>query len=139
MIYVHGKGPIYISNTSCEEGEDCPPVENTVHFSNYEGQNHAVLLSCADDAIHIPITECDECEAYEQRVEELEEKIGDLSDLDTTDKSTIVAAINEIYNSGGGGGVTYVLSMAGNVITLTGSDSSTSSVTLPVYDGGVTP
>lgn len=30
--------------------------------------------------------------------------IGDLSDLDTTDKSTLVAAINEVFNSGGGGG-----------------------------------
>lgn len=35
------------------------------------------------------------------------------------------------------GGVTYTLSMTGNVITLTGSDGSTSSVTLPVYNGGV--
>ena len=36
------------------------------------------------------------------------------------------------------GGATYSLSMASNVITLTGSDGSTSSVTLPVYTGGVT-
>lgn len=35
-------------------------------------------------------------------------------------------------------GVTYTLSISGNVITLTGSDGSTSSVTLPVYSGGVT-
>ena len=41
-------------------------------------------------------------------------------------------------SSGGGGtGVTYQLSMTNNVITLTGSDSSTSSVTLPVYNGSV--
>lgn len=32
---------------------------------------------------------------------------------------------------------TYTLSMSGNVITLTGSNSSTSSITLPVYNGGV--
>lgn len=32
---------------------------------------------------------------------------------------------------------TYSLSMSSNVITLTGSDSSTSTVTLPVYNGGV--
>lgn len=37
----------------------------------------------------------------------------------------------------GGTGVTYQLSMTNNVITLTGSDSSTSSVTLPVYNGSV--
>ena len=34
--------------------------------------------------------------------------------------------------------VTYGLSISNNVITLTGSDSSTSSITLPVYDGSVT-
>ena len=32
---------------------------------------------------------------------------------------------------------TYTLSMNNNVITLTGSDSSTSTVALPVYNGGV--
>lgn len=31
-------------------------------------------------------------------------RVGDLSDLDTTDKSSIVAAINEAAQSGGGGG-----------------------------------
>ena len=43
--------------------------------------------------------------------------------------------------SGGGGGgssLTYSLSILNNVITLTGSNGSTSSVTLPVYNGGVT-
>lgn len=33
--------------------------------------------------------------------------------------------------------VTYSLSISNNVITLTGSDGSTSSITLPVYNGGV--
>lgn len=33
--------------------------------------------------------------------------------------------------------ITYTLSMSGNVITLTGSDGSTSPITLPVYNGGV--
>lgn len=32
---------------------------------------------------------------------------------------------------------TYSISMSGNVITMTGSNGSTSTVTLPVYDGGV--
>lgn len=44
--------------------------------------------------------------------------------------------------SGSSGGAdtntTYGISMSGNVITLTGSDGQTSSVTLPVYSGGVT-
>ena len=33
--------------------------------------------------------------------------------------------------------LSYALSMSGNVITLTGSDNSTTTVTLPVYNGGV--
>lgn len=44
--------------------------------------------------------------------------------------------------SGGGSGTDsdtkYGISMSSNVITLTGSDGQTSSVTLPVYSGGVT-
>lgn len=39
--------------------------------------------------------------------------------------------------SSGGTPVTYALSMSGNVITLTGSDGSTSSVTLPIYNGEI--
>lgn len=39
--------------------------------------------------------------------------------------------------AGIGSVVTYTLSITNNVITLTGSDGSTSSVTLPVYTGGV--
>lgn len=35
------------------------------------------------------------------------------------------------------GGATYTISMTGNVITLAGSDGSTSTATLPVYSGGV--
>ena len=34
--------------------------------------------------------------------------------------------------------VTYSVSMSGNTITLTGSDGSTSTIDLPVYDGGTT-
>ena len=33
---------------------------------------------------------------------------------------------------------TYGISISNNIITLTGSDGSTSTVTLPVYGGGVT-
>ena len=99
MIYIRGRGPVYISSTPCgEEEEECTPVENVPHFSELEGQNLAVVLGCNDEAIHIPTSPCDPC-----------------------------------------GGATYELSMAGNVITLIGSDGSESSVTLPVYDGGVSP
>lgn len=40
--------------------------------------------------------------------------------------------------SGTDSDTTYGISMSGNVITLTGSDGQTTSVTLPVYSGGVT-
>lgn len=40
--------------------------------------------------------------------------------------------------SGTDSDTTYGISMSGNVITLTGSDGQTSTVTLPVYNGGVT-
>lgn len=50
---------------------------------------------------------------------------GDYDDL--TNKPTIPTVI------------TYSISISANVITLTGSDSSTSTVTLPVYNGGINP
>lgn len=40
----------------------------------------------------------------EQLLSDLKSDLGDLSDLETTDKSSIVAAINEAAQSGGGGG-----------------------------------
>lgn len=40
-----------------------------------------------------------------------------------------------MWTNPAGSAVTYTLSMTNNIITLTGSDGSTSSVTLPVYDG----
>lgn len=44
----------------------------------------------------------------------------------------------QFSDSGSSGqSITYTLSISGNVITLTGSDGSTSPITLPVYNGGV--
>lgn len=42
--------------------------------------------------------------ATETQVETVVSKIGDLEDLQTTDKDTVVGAINEIVSGGGGGG-----------------------------------
>ena len=53
-------------------------------------------------------------------------EIGDLSDLDTTDKSTLVAAINEAAQSGGGGTSNYndlANKPSVNNVTLTGNKS----------------
>ena len=59
-----------------------------------------------------------------------------------TDYVRIVGADGKSYrvpetDFGGGVAVTYTLSIAANVITLNGSNGSASSVTLPVYNGGV--
>jgi hypothetical protein len=43
-------------------------------------------------------------EANDLAISDLKSDLGDLSDLETTDKSSIVAAINEARQSGGGGG-----------------------------------
>lgn len=53
-------------------------------------------------------------------------------DMDVATKKYVDDAV-----SGSGSAVTYTLSITNNVITLTGSDGSTSTVTLPVYAGGV--
>ena len=207
MIYIRGNSPIYISQTPCVDEEDCAPLENPVHISNLEGQNnHAVVLSCSADAIHLPTAECDECQEFIDELALKQDKLtagdgisidadnvisatavnsirvggvdydidrqevatisgvegllityddgspdggsvflpdgvgmttiaGQLTNLQTTNKSNLVAAINEVL----GDIVTYSLSINNNVITLTGSDSSSSSVTLPVYNGGVNP
>ena len=62
--------------------------------------------------------------------------------LINTDYVRIVGADGKSYrvpetDFGGGAAVTYTLSIAANVITLNGSNGSASSVTLPVYSGGV--
>lgn len=46
----------------------------------------------------------DGTEANDLEISDLRSDLGDLSDLETTDKSSIVAAINEAAQSGGGGG-----------------------------------
>lgn len=67
-------------------------------------------------------------------------KIKEIINGAASDVTTVVTSVN-----GQSGAVTvasqdttYSISMAGNVITLTGSDSSTSRVTLPVWDGSYT-
>ena len=46
----------------------------------------------------------DQAQKAAESVPEIEKQIGDLDDLTTTAKSTLVAAINEAARSGGGGG-----------------------------------
>ena len=69
----------------------------------------------------------------------IDEKIGDLTNLTTSNKTNLVTAINEINAGGGSSGssVTYSLSMTGNRITLTPSSGTATYVDLPIYNGGV--
>jgi hypothetical protein len=64
------------------------------------------------------------------------------TDYDFVTPSELYDALMPTTVPTGGSGTdsdtTYGISMANNVITLTGSDGQTSSVTLPVYSGGVT-
>lgn len=53
---------------------------------------------------------------------------GPVNDMDLATKQ---------YVDSVAGGASYSISMSNNIITLTGSDGSTSNVTLPVYNGGV--
>ena len=60
-----------------------------------------------------------------------------VSDLNNDANYQTQAQVNALIAAAGDDDTTYAISMSGNVITLTGSDGTTSAVTLPVYTGGV--
>lgn len=69
--------------------------------------------------------------------EKLLAKIGDMDELTTTDKDTLVAAINEAAQSGGsGGGELPAGGTPGQVLTRTANGSAWKE--LPTYDGEIT-
>ena len=69
--------------------------------------------------------------------EKLLAKIGDMNELTTTDKDTLVAAINEAAQSGGsGGGELPAGGTPGQVLTWTANGSAWKD--LPTYDGEIT-
>lgn len=69
--------------------------------------------------------------------EKLLAKIGDMDELTTTDKDTLVAAINEAAQSGGsGGGELPAGGTPGQVLTWTANGSAWKD--LPTYDGEIT-
>lgn len=69
--------------------------------------------------------------------EQLLAKIGDMDELTTTDKDTLVAAINEAAQSGGsGGGELPAGGTPGQVLTWTANGSAWKD--LPTYDGEIT-
>ena len=60
-----------------------------------------------------------------------------VSDLNNDSGFQTQAQVNALIAAAGDDDTTYAISMSGNVITLTSSDGNTSTVTLPVYTGGV--
>lgn len=60
-----------------------------------------------------------------------------VSDLNNDANYQTQAQVNALIAAAGDDDTTYAISISGNVITLTGSDGNTSTVTLPVYTGGV--
>lgn len=82
--------------------------------------------------------------AIEQRQDNLQSQMENfaiptkVSDLNNDSGFQTQAQVNALIAAAGDDDTTYAISMSGNVITLTGSDGNTSTVTLPVYTGGVT-
>ena len=71
--------------------------------------------------------------AIEQRQDNLQSQIENINDSGFQTQ----AQVNALIAAAGDDDTTYAISISGNVITLTGSDGNTSTVTLPVYTGGV--
>lgn len=62
---------------------------------------NAIVVKNSKDNIKISLDRPNEKYSSGTRIVDLEKKIGDITELETTDKSTIVAAINEAKKSGG--------------------------------------
>lgn len=60
-----------------------------------------------------------------------------VSDLNNDSGFQTQAQVNALIAAAGDNDTTYAISISGNVITLTGSDGNSTTVTLPVYTGGV--
>lgn len=82
------------------------------------------VLSPVDDTLTIAGKAAD-AKATGDALRSLSEEIGDLALLDTEDKSSIVAAINEVLSSGGGTAATYYpVTYNGDNVTWTSMKSS---------------
>lgn len=67
--------------------------------------------------------------------EKLQDEIGDLADLATNEKSNLVAALNEVTRSGGGGGAYTLPQATASVLGGVKADPATASDTQPVRIG----
>lgn len=78
---------------------------------------------------------------WQNRTLNLTDELTELEDTDiylpTNGQVLQYDSATSKWVNGNASGATYSLSISNNVITLTGSDGNTSSVTLPIYNGGV--
>lgn len=79
----------------------------------------------------------------QKTLDDLQKQIGDLADLTTEAKDTLVAAINEVARSGGGGGTKYqigsglILDTKTNTLSVDTADAVERDNTKPITSAGV--
>lgn len=93
-----------------------------------EGQ---MILTTDEKALYFDITSSNRVKIYDNISESLDFEIVQALPTSNIDENTIYLIENgETGGGGGGSGITYAISKSGSTITLTGSDGSTSSVTV---------
>lgn len=107
-------------------------------LSGIKGDSRVTAGPVQFDVLPFGATEGDLPDISLTQYEHLLAKIGDMDELTTTDKDTLVAAINEAAKSGGGsgGGGLPAGGTPGQVLTRTANGSAWKD--LPTYDGEIT-
>lgn len=113
---IPGWAKIQLRGVGTASGTDAPPVKKSSMSRVRIGPsvNASETLPAPDQAAWDTYAAQmaalrDQAQKAAESVPEIEKKIGDLDNLTTTDKSTLVAAINEAAHSGGGGGGGYII------------------------------
>lgn len=108
---IPGWAKIQLRGVGTASGTDAPPVKKSSMSRVRIGPsvNASETLPAPDQAAWDTYAAQmaalrDQAQKAAESVPEIEKKIGDLDKLTTTAKSTLVAAINEVRQSGGGGG-----------------------------------
>ena len=106
-------------------------------LSGIKGDSRVTAGPVQFDVLPFGATEGEPPDISLTQYEKLLAKIGDMDELTTTDKDTLVAAINEAAQSGGsGGGELPAGGTPGQVLTWTANGSAWKD--LPTYDGEIT-
>ena len=108
-----------------------------LRLSGIKGDSRVTAGPVQFDVLPFGATEGELPDISLTQYEKLLAKIGDMDELTTTDKDTLVAAINEAAQSGGsGGGELPAGGTPGQVLTWTANGSAWKD--LPTYDGEIT-